>query len=184
MVNMHIIIEFFCSIPQNGMVNISLTQEIPIAMSDITKIGTDTAKESLIPAADESSGQILRTIDAVEEHLRTKRSRIEELQTRHDDLVEELKQLDKSLESEGIDFVSSLRTVIDDLDAGATVVTPAGSSTAAEPSNSNAKVAAPRKPAQKSAREKPARRSSLRWLKDKDRSRRDDKEQLIPDGED
>jgi hypothetical protein len=45
------------------MVNIFLIQEIPIAMSDITKIGTDTAKESLIPAADESSGQILRTID-------------------------------------------------------------------------------------------------------------------------
>lgn len=153
-------------------------------MSDITKIGTDTAKESLIPAADDSSVQILRTIDAVEDHLRTKRSRIEELQTRHDDLVEELKQLDKSLESEGIDFVSSLRTVIDDLDAGATVVTPAGSSTAAEPSNSNAKGADCKNPAQKTAREKPAKRGSLRWLKDKERPRREDKEQLIPDAED
>ena len=66
---MHIIIESFRSIPQNRMVNIFLTQEIPIAMSDITKIGTDTAKESLIPAADESSGQILRTIDTVRERI-------------------------------------------------------------------------------------------------------------------
>jgi len=91
-------------------------------MADITKIGAETAKESLVRTADNPSAQILRTIEVVEEHLREKRSRIEEIQMRHDRLVNEISQLNKTLESESIDFVSKLKAVINDLDTDGVIV--------------------------------------------------------------
>ena len=87
-------------------------------MTDIIKNGTDDAKVSLDSDAGDPPAQILRTIQVVEEHLRVKRSRIEEIQTRHDGLVEELRKLNKTLESESLDFVSNLKAVIDDYDVG------------------------------------------------------------------
>lgn len=189
MVNIHIIIEFFSDLHQNNMVNIFFTFEISIAMSDITKTGADTAKTGLIPAVDDSSAHMLRTIEDVEEHLREKRGRIEELQSRHDELAEELRQLNESLDSESLDFVSNLKAVINDLDAGGTVVAlqpvaPADASTAAVTSDAQEDGADRSKPTPKSAKEKPVKRSSLRWLKDKDRSRRDDSKPLIPGADD
>lgn len=83
---------------------------------------TQAAHESLAHAADNPSAQILRAIEIVEEHLREKRSRIEEIQMQHDHLVEEIRQVNKSLESENIDFVQGLSTVIKDLDTDGAIV--------------------------------------------------------------
>ena len=78
-------------------------------MADITKKATETAKESLARIADDPSAQTLRAIEIVEEHLREKRSRIEEIQMRRDQLVHEIEQLNKTLESENVDFVPRLK---------------------------------------------------------------------------
>ncbi len=91
-------------------------------MADITKNATETTKESLARIADNPSAQTLRAIEIVEEHLREKRSRIEEIQSRHDNLVNEIRQLNKTLESEYIDFVSKLKAVINDLDTVGAIV--------------------------------------------------------------
>ena len=78
-------------------------------MADITKKATETAKESLARIADDPSAQTLRAIEIVEEHLREKRSRIEEIQMQRDQLVHEIEQLNKTLESENVDFVPRLK---------------------------------------------------------------------------
>lgn len=142
-------------------------------MTDIVDTETADAPESSESGGDESPSQILRTIQAVEEHLRSKRSRIEDLQTRQDDLIEEMRQLRESLESESSDFVSDLKAVIDDLGFGDADLPPQAAAEASAATNAS-RSRSRSKPAASKAQEKPARRSSLRWLKDKERSRRDD----------
>lgn len=139
-------------------------------MTDIIKFSADSETTALVPAADGSSTEMLRTIKAVEEHLRAKRSKIEELQSRRDDLVEEMRQLKESLESESLDFVANLKAVIGDLDAGGAVVTLQPVAPAATAASDPPAGAAERgEPAGGRDEEKPGKRSSLRWLKDKDR---------------
>ncbi len=141
-------------------------------MADITKIGTESTKESLIRTADNPSAQILRSIEVVEEHLREKRSRIKEIQTRHDNLVNEIRQLNKTLESENIDLVSKLKAVINDLDTvGAFVELHPDMSAATATYDLDADGADHDQQIQKSADDKPVKRGSLRWLKDKERTR-------------
>ena len=75
-------------------------------MADITKIGTESTKESLIRTADNPSAQILRSIEVVEEHLREQRSRIKEIQTRHDNLVNEIRQHTILIEVKNLHYVA------------------------------------------------------------------------------
>ena len=91
-------------------------------MADITKIGTESTKESLIRTADNPSAQTRRAIEIVEEHLREKRSRIEEIQMQRDHLVHEIEQYNKTLESENVDFVPWLKAVINNLDTDGAIM--------------------------------------------------------------
>ena len=54
----------------------------------------------------------------VEEHLRKKRNQIEKIQLRHEELINELGELDNSLQAEILDFVLQFNAFIniDDLD--------------------------------------------------------------------
>lgn len=95
-------------------------------MTDINSLdkATQTAKESLTCAADNYSAyfeRILRVIGIIEEDIREKRSRIEEIQTRHEQLVIEYRQLGKSLESETSDLAQKFIGAINDLGTDATI---------------------------------------------------------------
>ena len=154
-------------------------------MADITKIGTESTKESLIRTADNPSAQILRSIEVVEEHLREKRSRIKEIQTRHDNLVNEIRQLNKTLESENIDFVSKLNAVINNLDTNSTIVELLPDMPGAtETSDLGSESARRDQQVQGSPDDKQAKPGSLRWLKKKERARRETSKPLIPGPED
>ncbi len=76
---------------------------------------TQTAKESLTLTADNPCAQILRTIEIVEESLREKRCRIEEIQTQRDHLVSEYRKLNEILERENSDLAQKLNAVINNL---------------------------------------------------------------------
>ncbi len=154
-------------------------------MADITKNATETTKESLARIADNPSAQTLRAIEIVEEHLREKRSRIKEIQSRHDNLVNEIRQLNKTLESEYIDFVSKLKAVVNDLDTvGAIVELHPDMSAATATFDLDADGADHDQQNQKSADDKPVKRGSLRWLKDKERTRQKTSKPIIPDSKD
>ena len=150
-------------------------------MADITKIGTESTKESLVRTADNPSAQIMRAIAIVEEHLREKRSRIEEIQMRHDHLVNEIRQLNKTLESENIDFVSKLNAVINNLDTDSTIVELLPDMPGAtETSDLGSESARHDQQVQGSPDDKQAKPGSLRWLKKKERARRKTLKPLIP----
>ena len=154
-------------------------------MVDITKIGTETAKESLARTTENPSAQILRAIEVVEEHLRKKRSRIEEIQMRHDHLVNEIRQLNKTLESENIDFVSKLNAVINNLDTDSTIVELLPDMPGAtETSDLGSESARRDQQVQGSPDDKQAKPGSLRWLRKKERARRETSNPLIPGPED
>ncbi len=126
-------------------------------MADITKNATEMTKESLARIADNPSAQTLRAIEIVEEHLREKRSRIEEIQMQRDHLVHEIEQLNKTLESENVDLVPWLKAVINNLDTDGAIM--------------------------ELHPDKPVKRGSLRWLKEKERPRRETSKSLSPDPE-
>jgi predicted nuclease with TOPRIM domain len=79
------------------------------------KKATQTAKESLARTADNSTAQILRAIEIIEESLREKRSRIEEIEMRRDHLASEYRKLNETLEWENNDLAKKLNAVINDL---------------------------------------------------------------------
>ncbi len=86
---------------------------------------TQPAKEGLALAADENSTcfrQILPVIEIIEENLRERRNRIEELQTRHEQLVIEYEQLGKSLDSETTDLAQKFAGSINDLSTDVSIV--------------------------------------------------------------
>ena len=154
-------------------------------MADIIKNATETTKESLARIADNPSAQTLRAIEIVEEHLREKRSRIEEIQMQRDHLVHEIEQLNKTLESENVDFVPRLKAVINDLDTfGAFVELHPDMSAATATYDLDADGADHDQQNQKSADDKPVKRGSLRWLKDKERTRQKTSKPIIPDSKD
>jgi len=133
---------------------------------------TQAAHESLAHSADNPSAQVLRAIEIVEEHLREKRSRIEEIQMQHDHLVEEIRQVNKSLESENIDFVQGLSTVIKDLDTdGAIVNLLPDMFTATQASDFETGNADRDQQGWGSPNEKQIKPGSLAWLKKKEKAR-------------
>ncbi len=77
---------------------------------------TQTAKESLTLTADNPSAQILRAIEIVEESLREKRSRIEEIGMWRDHLTSEYRKLNETLEWENSDLAQKLNAVLKNLD--------------------------------------------------------------------
>jgi uncharacterized FlaG/YvyC family protein len=101
-----------------------ITQETPIAMAEIFDLekATQTAKESLARTADNHSAQILRAIEMVEESLREKRSRIEEIQMRRDHLDSEYRKLNETLEWENSDLAQKLHAVVKDLDTDGVIL--------------------------------------------------------------
>ncbi len=87
-----------------------------ISGGDITVEGT--AEEALARAADNYSTRIEQTlgmIEAIEKNLREKRKRIEEIQTRHEDLALQYRQLGKSLDSATANLAQQFAGVIGDL---------------------------------------------------------------------
>ncbi len=103
-----------------------------ISGGDITVEGT--AEEDLARAADNYSTRIEQTlgmIKAVEKNLREKRKRIEEIQTRHEDLALQYRQLGKSLDSATVGLTQQFAGVISDLgNDGAISKLPAGGASA------------------------------------------------------
>jgi exonuclease VII large subunit len=89
-------------------------------MTDIASIvnATHAAEENFARAADNYSTRIeqtLRMIKAVEKNLREKRKRVEEIQTRHEDLALQYRQLGTSLDSATADLTQQFAGVISDL---------------------------------------------------------------------
>ena len=103
-----------------------------ISGGDITVEGT--AEEDLARAADNYSTRIEQTlgmIETIEKNLREKRKRIEEIQTRHEDLALQYRQLGKSLDSATADLTQQFAGVISDLgNDGAISKLPAGDASA------------------------------------------------------
>ncbi len=105
-------------------------------MTDIVSIvnATHTAEDGLARAADNYSARIEQTlgmIEAIEKNLREKRKRIEEIQTRHEDLALQYRQLGKSLDSATADLTQQFAGVISDLgNDGAISKLPAGDASA------------------------------------------------------
>ncbi len=103
-----------------------------ISGGDITVEGT--AEEDLARAADNYSTRIEQTlgmIETIEKNLREKRKRIEEIQTRHEDLALQYGQLGKSLDSATADLTQQFAGVISDLgNDGAISKLPAGDASA------------------------------------------------------
>jgi hypothetical protein len=97
---------------------------MPIAMTDTTVLenATQTATESLAFTAGNPSAQILRAIEIVEESLRDKRSRIEEIQMRRDYLASEYSKLNETLEWENSDLAQKLHAVVKDLDTDGVIL--------------------------------------------------------------
>ncbi len=93
-----------------------------ISGGDITVEGT--AEEGLARAADNYSTRIEQTlgmIETIEKSLREKRKRIEEIQTRHEDLALQYRQLGKSLDSATADLTQQFAGVISDLGNDGTI---------------------------------------------------------------
>lgn len=133
---------------------------------------TQATQESLAHTADNPSTQVLRAIEIVEEHLREKRSRIEEIQMQHDHLVEEIRQVNKSLESENIDFVQGLSTVIKDLDTDVAIMNLLPDMPAATQASDFETGNADRdRQGRGSPNEKQTKPGSLGWLKKKEKAR-------------
>ena len=76
---------------------------------------TQTATEGLALTADNPSAQILRAIEIIEETLRERRSRIEEIEMRRDHLASEYRKLNETLEWENSDLAQKLNAVINNL---------------------------------------------------------------------
>ncbi len=79
---------------------------------------THTAEDGLARAADNYSARIEQTlgmIEAIEKNLREKRKRIEEIQTRHENLALQYRQLGKTLDSATADLTQQIADVISDL---------------------------------------------------------------------
>ncbi len=143
-------------------------------MTDTTVLEntTQTAAESLALAADNPSAQILRAIEIVEESLRGKRSRIEEIQMRRDRLVSEYSKLNKTLESEASDFVQQLNAVVNNLDTdGAIVGMLPGMPASTEASDLDTDIADRDQQVRESPDDKQDKPGSLRWLQKKERKR-------------
>ena len=143
-------------------------------MTDTTVLEntTQTAAESLALAADNPSAQILRAIEIVEESLRGKRSRIEEIQMRRDHLVSEYSQLNKTLASETSDFVQQLNAVVNVLDTdGAIVELLPDMPAATEASDLDADIADRDQQVRESPDDKQDKPGSLRWLQKKEKAR-------------
>jgi hypothetical protein len=133
---------------------------------------TQTAKESLARTADNHSAQILRAIEMVEESLREKRSRIEEIQMRRDRLVSEYSQLNQTLESEASDFVQQLNAVVNNLDTdGAIVEMLPGMPASTEASDLDTDTADRDRPVRGAPDDNQDKPGSLRWLQKKERKR-------------
>jgi hypothetical protein len=143
---------------------------MPIAMTDTTVLEntTQAATESLALAAGNPSAQILRAIEIVEESLRDKRSRIEEIQMRRDRLVSEYSQLNKTLESEASDFVQQLNAVVNDLDTDGAIV---GMPASTEASDLDTNLADRDRQARAASDDNQDKPGSLRWLQKKERKR-------------
>jgi hypothetical protein len=147
---------------------------MPIAMTDTTVLEntTQTAKESPALAADNPSAQILRAIEIVEESLRGKRSRIEEIQMRRDRLVSEYSQLNQTLESEASEFVQQLNAVVNVLDTdGAIVTLLPGMPASTEASDLDTDIADRDRPVRGAPDDNQDKPGSLRWLQKKERKR-------------
>ena len=142
-------------------------------MVDITKIGTETAKESLARTTENPSAQILRAIEVVVEYLLKKRSRIEEFQIRHDHLVNEIRQLNKTLELEASDFVQQLNAVVNDLNTvGAIVALLPDMPASTEAPDWDTDIADRDRQVRGAPDDSQDKPGSLRWLKKKERARR------------
>ncbi len=147
---------------------------MPIAMTDTTVLenATQTATESLALAAGNPSAQILRAIEIVEESLRGKRSRIEEIQMQRDRLVSEYSQLNKTLESEASDFVQQLNAVVNNLDTdGAIVGMLPGMPASTEASDLDTDIADRDQQVRGAPDDSQDKPGSLRWLQKKERKR-------------
>ncbi len=143
-------------------------------MTDTTVLEntTQTAAESLALAADNPSAQILRAIEIVEESLRGKRSRIEEIQMRRDRLVSEYSQLNQTLESEASEFVQQLNAVVNVLDTdGAIVTLLPGMPASTEASDLDTDIADRDRPVRGAPDDNQDKPGSLRWLQKKERKR-------------
>ena len=143
-------------------------------MTDTTVLenATQTAAESLALAAGNPSAQILRAIEIVEESLRDRRSRIEEIQMRRDRLVSEYSQLNKTLESEASDFVQQLSAVVNDLDTDGEIVGMLpGMPASTEASDLDTDVADRDQQARGAPDDNQDKPGSLRWLQKKERKR-------------
>ena len=143
-------------------------------MTDTTVLenATQTAAESLALAAGNPSAQILRAIEIVEESLRDRRGRIEEIQIRRDRLVSEYSQLNKTLESEASDFVQQLNAVVNNLDTdGAIVGMLPGMPASTEASDSDTDIADRDQQVQRAPGDNQDKPGSLRWLQKKERKR-------------
>ncbi len=143
-------------------------------MTDTTVLEntTQTAKESPALAADNPSAQILRAIEIVEESLRGKRSRIEEIQMRRDRLVSEYSQLNQTLESEASDFVQQLNAVVNNLDTdGAIVGMLPGMPASTEASDLDTDIADRDQQVRGAPDDNQDKPGSLRWLQKKERKR-------------
>ena len=128
--------------------------------------------ESLAHTSENACDQMLQAIDAVEDHLRGKRSRIQEIQRRRDRLVKEIDQLNKTLESEQLDFVPNLSAVISEFETNGEIVDLLPEmATAPESADAGTNGSGRGEVATSPQDEKPAKRGSLRWLKEKERSR-------------
>ena len=143
-------------------------------MTDTTVLenATQTATEGLAFTAGNPSAQILRAIEIVEESLRGKRSRIEEIQMRRDRLVSEYSQLNQTLESEASDFVQQLNAVVNNLDTdGAIVEMLPGMPASTEASDLDTDTADRDRPVRGAPDDNQDKPGSLRWLQKKERKR-------------
>ena len=147
---------------------------MPIAMTDTTVLENTTQAATEGPAftADNPSAQILRAIEIVEESLRGKRSRIEEIQMRRDRLVSEYSQLNQTLESEASEFVQQLNAVVNVLDTdGAIVALLPGMPASTEASDLDTDTADRDRPVRGAPDDNQDKPGSLRWLQKKERKR-------------
>ena len=137
-------------------------------MTDTTALEnvTDTAGDGFVRVDDNPCTEILQAIKVVEEHLRKKRNRVEKIRIRHEELVDEINELNKTLQSESVEFVPKLSAVIGDLGANGEVV-----ELLPEPANADEAAGAGANGTDHAQEDKPAKRGSLRWLKEKERSR-------------
>jgi len=143
-------------------------------MTDTTVLEntTQAATEGLAFTSDNPSAQILRAIEIVEESLRGKRSRIEEIQMRRDRLVSEYSQLNQTLESEASDFVQQLNAVVNNLDTdGAIVEMLPGMPASTEASDLDTDIADRDQQVRGAPDDNQDKPGSLRWLQKKERKR-------------